>query len=174
VAPGEPKERDWSCGFGCLVMLVVLALLVPMAMAEQAWGKEVWGELAPSWPGGAYGFAAVVGAVVPLAFAAFATPLARVNWKKSKPRSLAWAAAALPGLAACWLLAGVIFAYTRPKRRRDWDYDCYSQGGACWVHEQYPFLWAVGLVATLAVAAVLVTLLVRYDGRKAETAPSVT
>ncbi|GGW92277.1 hypothetical protein GCM10010383_22700 [Streptomyces lomondensis] len=45
----------------------------------------------------------------------------------------------LPGLAAGYLVAGVIGTTIRPKRRRDWDYGCYSQGGSCWVHVHFPY-----------------------------------
>ncbi len=166
---GKPEERDFSCGLFCLVMVVFLALIVPMAMAMEARGKDVWGDLAPAWPGGAYAFAATVGACVPLAFAAFVAPLTRMKWRKSKARSLGWSIVSLPGLAAGWLIAGVILATWRPKRHRDWDSDCYSVGGPCWVHGEFPYLWAVGLVSTVAVAALLITLLVKYAG-KASTA----
>jgi hypothetical protein len=131
----------------------------------------VWGELAPSWPGGGYVFAVCVGTLVPLAFAAFIAPLGRLNWKKRKLRSLSWAAASLPGMASFQLLAAVITATIRPKHREDWDGSCFSKGNPCWVHVHYPFLWAVGLLSTLAGAALLITLLIRY-APKSPTAPT--
>ncbi|MFF7310274.1 hypothetical protein [Streptomyces sp. NPDC008137] len=171
---GQRKKRDWSCLGGCLGLLGFAALLMPLVFFKVYWGHELWGEVAPAWPGGGYAFTATVGALVPLVFLAWAAPLTRMNWKRSKARSLALVAASLPGLAACYLAAGVISATIRPKRRRDWDYDCYSQGGPCWVHVHYPWLWAVGLVATLASAVLLITLFVKYGGRSASTAPSTS
>jgi hypothetical protein len=163
---GPPaRKRDFSCALLLLMVIAALAFLVPMAMADRKWGDRVWGELAPGWPGGAYAFAVAVGAVVPLALAALIAPLTRMKWRTSKVRSLGWAAASLPGLAACWVLTGVILETTRPKHRRNWDADCYSKGHPCWVHVQYPWIWAVGLLATLVVAALLVLALVRLTDR---------
>lgn len=148
--PGRPAfgaKRRMTVGekvFGCLVLPGFVLLILPLAFFEMHWGHDVWGELAPGWPGGAYAFAATVGALAPLIFLVWVIPLTRTTWKKSKPRSLAWAAASLPGLAACYLVAGVIGAYARPKRRSDWDSECYSVGGPCWTHEQYPYLWGGG------------------------------
>ncbi len=159
---------------GCVAIPSVSVLLTPLYFFDQYWGDELWSDFAPAWPGGGYAFAATVGALVPLVFLAWVAPLTRMNWKKSKPRSLAWAAASLPGLVAGYLVAGVIMGTVRPKRRRDWDSDCYSEGGPCWVHVHYPWLWAVGLAATLAVAALLITLLVIYAGRASATAPSTS
>ncbi|MFJ8085076.1 hypothetical protein ACIQ6Y_31215 [Streptomyces sp. NPDC096205] len=165
--PGA-KEREWSCGFALLVLLVALALIVPVAVAALTWGETIWGEVAADWPGGGYGFAATVGALVPLAFAAFVTPLTRMDWGRSKVRSLAWACAALPGLLACQGLGAVISGVLRPKHRRDWDTECFSEGHPCWVHVHYPWVWLVGLLVTLAVGALLIAVLVRYTAPRAE------
>ncbi|WP_406443257.1 hypothetical protein OHB14_30215 [Streptomyces sp. NBC_01613] len=167
----KPKERG-SWVFGCLVLPVFVALLAPLILIDQLWGQDIWGDLATTWPGGGYAFAATVGAFVPLVFAAFVAPLTRMNWKKSKPRSLAWAAGALPGLAAGYLLIGVIGATWRPKRQKDWDGACYSRGGPCWVHVEYPYLWAAGLLATLAVAALLIAVLVKYAAKSPTSPPT--
>ncbi|MFF7042562.1 hypothetical protein ACIP4T_14725 [Streptomyces massasporeus] len=160
--------------FGCLVLPGFVALLMPLVLFDMYWGHELWGDVAPAWPGGVYAFAGTVGALVPVVFFAWVAPLTRMNWKKSKPRSLAWVAASLPGLAACYLVAGVIATTARPKRRRNWDADCYSEGGPCWVHVHYPWLWAVGLVATLAAAALLIILLVRLSRGATPTPPSTS
>ncbi|MFD6168166.1 hypothetical protein [Streptomyces coeruleorubidus] len=174
AAAEQPEKRDWSCLGGCATLVGFAALIMPLVLFDTYWGHDLWGGLAPAWPGGAYAFAASVGVLVPLVFLVWVWPLTRMNWKKSKPRSLAWAAASLPGLAAGYLVAGVIMTTTRPKRRRDWDYDCYRQGGPCWVHVHYPYLWVVGLVATLAAAALLITLFFKYGGRSSATAPSTS
>ncbi|MEU3932779.1 hypothetical protein AB0E85_12190 [Streptomyces sp. NPDC029044] len=177
--PGRPnaegaKKGDYGCAWGCLILPGFVALLMPLVLFDMYWGHELWGDFAPAWPGGAYAFAGTVGALVPLVFLAWVAPLYRMNWKKSTPRSLAWAAASLPGLAAGYLVAGVISTTVRPKRRRDWDADCYSQGGPCWVHVHYPWLWAVGLAATLAAAALLITVLVKVSRRPAPAEPSTS
>ncbi|MEU5596985.1 hypothetical protein [Streptomyces sp. NPDC020298] len=166
------KKRGWSgCGFGLLLILGMLAAVVPFALADDSWGGRVWGEVAPGWPGGAYVFAGTVGAVVPLALTALIAPLTRMKWKASKVRSLLWAVAALPGLGACWLLSFVILGTSRPRRRRHWDSECYSTGHACWVHERYPWIWAVGLLATFVTAALLIAALAKLADRRS---PPVT
>ncbi|MFH9062368.1 hypothetical protein ACH4GM_14270 [Streptomyces coeruleorubidus] len=174
AAAEQPKKRDWSCLGGCAILVGFVALIMPLVLFDMYWGHDLWGGLAPAWPGGAYAFTASVGVLVPLVFLVWVWPLTRMNWKKSKPRSLAWATASLPGLAAGYLVAGVIGTTVRPKRRRDWDYDCYREGGPCWVHVHYPYLWVVGLVATLAAAALLITLFFKYGGRSSATAPSTS
>jgi hypothetical protein len=177
--PGRPLARrvKTSVGdrlFGCVVLPGFVVLLMPLVLFDMYWGHELWGDFAPAWPGGAYAFAGTVGALVPVVFFAWVAPLTRMNWKRSKRRSLAWVAASLPGLAACYLVAGVIATTARPKRRRNWDADCYREGGPCWVHVHYPWLWVVGLVATLAAAALLITLLVRLSRRTPPTSPSTS
>ncbi|WP_371669817.1 hypothetical protein OG985_20555 [Streptomyces sp. NBC_00289] len=173
AASGAGKKRGRDRVFGCLMLPAFLAVLAPVILTEMYWGDDIWGDFAPSWPGGAYAFAATVGALVPLDLALFVAPLTRMNWKRSKSRSLAWAAASLPGLAGGWFIAGVIGATWRPKRRRDWDADCHGRGGPCWVHDEFPYLWAAGLVATVAVAALLIVVLVAYVKRRdAGTGPA--
>ncbi|MET9912713.1 hypothetical protein ABZZ74_39030 [Streptomyces sp. NPDC006476] len=153
---------------------VFLLLIAPLILIQEFWGHGIWGDFASSWPGGAYAFAATVGACVPLAFAAFVAPLTRMDWKAGKLRSLAWALGSLPGLGAGYLIAGVISATWRPKRRQDWSYGCYSRGGPCWVHVEYPYLWAVGLLATLATTALIITALVMYVRATRTTPPSTS
>ncbi|MFF5494615.1 hypothetical protein [Streptomyces aquilus] len=166
-APGRPSsrtERKTTVGdrvFGCLVLPVFVALIMPLVFFDMYWSHGVWGDVAPAWPGGTYAFAAGVGALAPLAFLAWAAPLTRMEWRKSKRRSLAWAAASLPGLALCYVIAGVIEGAWRPKRRNRHS-DCYTEGGPCWLHEHYPEAGLVGLVATVAVIALLITLFVKY------------
>ncbi|NGO12189.1 hypothetical protein G5C60_32435 [Streptomyces sp. HC44] len=141
--------------------------IVGLVISAQTWGPTIWGDIAPDWPGGGYGFAGTAGGLGALAVAAMIAPLTRMRWKKSKARSLAWAAASLPGLAASMLFLVVIFGAWRPKKRNR-SYSCSSEGGPCWVHEQYPYVWAVGLAATL-VAVALVTVLVKLQATRTRT-----
>ncbi|NNN35397.1 hypothetical protein HLK59_34515 [Streptomyces sp. S3(2020)] len=136
--------------FGCLVPPVFVLLILPLVAIDMNWGHDIRGPLAPAWPGGSYTFAATVGALAPLAFGAWVAPLTRMRWKESKPRSLAWVAASFPGLAACYLVAAVIGAYSRPRRRSHWDDDCHTTVGSCWAHEQYPYPWAADSPAPAA------------------------
>ncbi|MFF3460900.1 hypothetical protein [Streptomyces sp. NPDC002619] len=164
-AEAQRKKREFACLGAMVIMLSALAFIVPMALADETWGDTVWGDLAPAWPGGAYAFAGTVGALVPVSLAALIAPLSRMNWKKNKVRSAAWAAAGVPGFALGWVATVTIFATFRPKHTRDWDADCYSEGKACWVHVHYPWLWAVGLLGTLVTAARMIAVAARLANR---------
>lgn len=170
--PGRPagavntRNRGQGRLFGCVTFPVAfLALLAPVLYLDTVWGKDIWARLAPAWPGGAYAFAGCVGALVPLVFLAFVAPLTPMNWERSRLTSLARVLAALPGLAAGWLVAGVVAATWRPRHRRDWNGSCRARGGPCWVHDTYPLLWAVGTAATVVVTALLIWLFARHVRR---------
>ncbi|MET7357668.1 hypothetical protein ABZS76_04390 [Streptomyces sp. NPDC005562] len=147
----DDEESNWL--FGTLLFLTVLVVAVLFALADMAWGATLWGEVAPAWPGGGYGFAITVGLLVPPAVAGIVAPLSRANWKKEPLRSTGWAAAALPGTALTCLLLLLNFAAVRPKRRRRGP-ECFAHGEPCWVHEQYPYLWAPGIAAAVLCAGI--------------------
>nr|WP_059193041.1 hypothetical protein [Streptomyces antibioticus] len=108
------------------------------------------------------------------AAAAFIAPLTRGRRAGSKPRSVAWAAASLPGLAALGALLPLYLASMRPKPRRR-SHGCYGEGHPCWVHEQYPYAWLVGLVAFAAVGlALLFTIGLRAHRRRKSPDPAPT
>ncbi|MFF1377072.1 hypothetical protein [Streptomyces sp. NPDC058308] len=147
----EGEENNWL--FGTLMCLTVLVVMALFALAGMAWNATLWGEVAPAWPGGGYGFAVTIGLLVPPAAAAIIVPLSRANWKKEPLRSTGWAVTALPGVALSCLLLLLTFGATRPKHRRRGP-GCFAHGEACWVHEQYPYLWAPGIAAAVLCAAV--------------------
>ncbi|WP_392964258.1 hypothetical protein [Streptomyces sp. LN245] len=154
---------------GCLFLLAAMAAFIGFALIVGTWGSELWGHVAPASPGGGYGFAAGVGALLPLGTAAMIATLTRMDWKRSPLRSLGWVAASLPGVAAFLVWAVVFFASFRPKHRRDWDSGCHSRGNPCWVHVEYPYVWAVGLLSTVLVAAALITVLIRIANAREKT-----
>ncbi|MER5397741.1 hypothetical protein [Streptomyces sp. NPDC002599] len=170
-AQAREKASRAESYFGCLVLLAVTAAIVGFALAGMAWGSELWGDVAPAWPGGGYGFAAAVGAVLPIGLAAVIATLARMKWKTSPLRSLGWVVASLPGVAAFLLCAVVVFAAFRPKHRRDWNAGCYGRGNPCWVHVEYPWVWAVGLLSTVLVAAALIAAAIKISDAREKTGP---
>ncbi|MER5880029.1 hypothetical protein ABT119_29435 [Streptomyces sp. NPDC001910] len=157
----KEKASRGESWLGCLVMLVGMAGIVGFALLGMTWGPVLWGRVAPAVPGGGYGFAAVVGALAPTGFAVVTTTLSRMKWRTAKLRSLGWAIASLPGVTACLLWALVVFASFRPKHRSDWDGSCHSRGEACWVHVEYPWVWAVGVLSTVLVSAALIVVAFR-------------
>lgn len=132
------KASRGECLAGCLVLLVVTAALIGLALTVMTWGPRLWGRVAPSVPGGGYGFAAVVGTLLPIGIAVLGMTLSRMRWRTRALRSLGWLVASLPGAAACLVWTVVVLASFRPKHRRDWDGSCYERGEACWVHVEYP------------------------------------
>ncbi|MER6628858.1 hypothetical protein ABT301_11520 [Streptomyces sp. NPDC000987] len=124
--------------------------------------------------GGGYAFAACVGVLVPVAFGALTAALFRMDRKKRRARSLAWAVAALPGPAAWEALMGVITGAVRPRHARDRDGARYGEGSPCRVHVHYPFVRAVGLAATVAASALLIALLARRARRARPATPPGT
>lgn len=112
-------------------------------------------------------------AEAPYPFAPAAVASSPVSLPTHHPlRSIGLPAGALPGLALGWLVSSVIFAYSRPKRHSDWDEACYARGGACWAHEEYPYLWAAGLLATVTVVALLIGWFAWYVRRNGRVAPA--
>ncbi|MFF0190081.1 hypothetical protein [Streptomyces sp. NPDC005244] len=167
----KEKASRGESWFGCLVMLVGMAGIVGFALLGMAWGPVLWGRVAPAVPGGGYGFAAAVGALAPIGLAVVTTTLSRMKWRTSALRSLGWAVASLPGVAGCLLWALVVFAGFRPKHRSDWGSACHSRGEACWVHVEYPWAWAVGLLSTVLVSAALIAAAVRVTRRRERNRP---
>ncbi|MDN3024825.1 hypothetical protein [Streptomyces sp. S.PB5] len=160
----EKRERPW------LVALVVLPLTAAVAAAVgvsgETWGPEAWGNLAPDWPGGGYGFGITLGVLEAVTAGLFIAPLTRVKFKKAKVRSVAWAAAALPGMVAFGLVSALTLWSMRPRRRRR-NGSCYYEGHSCWVHEQYPYVWLVSLLATVAVGLFLLfSIGIHFDRRR--------
>ncbi|MGW1062937.1 hypothetical protein ACWD4F_00235 [Streptomyces aureus] len=138
-------------------MVIVTAAIVGFALTVMTWGADLWGRTAPAAPGGGYAFAAFVGTLLPAGLAVAVMSLGRVTWKASPLRSVGWAVASLSGAAAVFVWAVVVFAGFRPKHRRDWDGGCYARGNPCWIHVEYPWFWAVGLLSTVLVSTVLIT-----------------
>lgn len=169
----EKRERPWLVAL--VVLPVVVAVLAALATAGETWGPDAWGDLAPRWPGGGYGFGITLGVLEAIAAALFIVPLTRMKFRVSKVRSLAWAAAALPGMAAFGLVTALTLAGMRPKRSRSRTYDCYYEGHPCWVHEQYPYVWLVGLLTTVVVGlALLFTIGIHFDKRRKAAATTAT
>ncbi|MFI0967410.1 hypothetical protein ACH4S8_39380 [Streptomyces sp. NPDC021080] len=150
-------------------MVIITAVLVGFALTVATWGVDLWGRVAPAAPGGGYGFAAFVGALLPVGLTVAIVSLARTEWKASPLRSLGWTIASLTGFAAAFVWAVVVFAVFRPRYRRDWDGHCHARGNPCWVHVEYPYVWAVGLLSTVLVAAALITVLIRIANAREKT-----
>ncbi|WP_405870297.1 hypothetical protein [Streptomyces sp. NBC_00005] len=159
--------RRWAGGWAA-----VAAIIGPFVIA-QVWGPDIWSGIAPGWPGGGYGFAVSAGVLLPWGAAAVILPLARITWGEPRRHWLVQVALALPGAAVSLPVLVVIAGAWRPKPRKR-GLDCHDVGAPCWVHEQYPYVWAAGLGATLVGAALLVPLLVVRANRRKDRTQSPT
>lgn len=124
-----------------------IGAFVLLATLDWLWGNETWQWAAEARPGGAYGFAGFLGVVGPCLTALAVFCLCRTQWKSWRQhpwRTLVSAGACIASTAA--LLPFVVLAlnaqYSGRRRGRD--------GTPSWVFSNYPWLWAVGLLSTLA------------------------
>ncbi|MFK4067629.1 hypothetical protein [Streptomyces sp. NPDC029674] len=156
----EGKRVGWrarlrSVGFGCTVAACLVVGSAALIFGPVNWAGQMWHELAPDWPGGGYGFAATTGLFLPLAGAWMIAALFRTNWRKEKARSVLWAVVALPGACGALMAMAIAAQTIRPKHSRRHG-SCSAAGEYCWVSSNYPYVWVVGLTATvLGVAGVL-------------------
>lgn len=161
--PGRNWKRTRAVGFACLVLLIALGIIVALVLGPLAWAGDLWHEVAPDWPGGGYGFAVTAGLLLPVSLPLFGIPLARVNWKRSRVRSLRWIALSLPGAALAVLVSAVAMQTWHPTRRSSGS--C-SSTEYCWISGRYPYVSLVGLAATLVGSALLFTAYAAYDKRR--------
>ncbi|MBV1938374.1 hypothetical protein KUF83_17650 [Streptomyces sp. BV286] len=153
--------------FGCLLFLSFTALVVLLAVADMFWGDETWEWSADTWPGGAYSFAAFLGALVPCVATLFVMSASRTkwkSWKSHKARSFGFTLLAVMCGAAMLQLVSLIYnAQNTGKWGRGRD------RSPSWVFSNYPWLWAVGLSSTIVMAALLITWAVARHKRKSAT-----
>ncbi|MEV2197928.1 hypothetical protein AB0I02_44175 [Streptomyces phaeochromogenes] len=151
--------------FSCLVLLAVLAVFAFLVLSDMFWGDDTWEWSADTWPGGPYGFAVFLGALVPCVATVFFMALDRAawkSWKAHKIRSLGCTLLAVVCGAAMLQLVSLIYnAQNTGKWGRGAD------SAPSWVFSNYPWLWAVGLVSTIAVTALLITLAAARQKRTA-------
>ncbi|MFF3321213.1 hypothetical protein [Streptomyces sp. NPDC002889] len=159
-------RRDRGKGFvantlGILGVLGILALFALWVLGGITWGEALWKEFAQDWPGGGYGFGATAGALLACVLAVLGVCAAGINWKTGKVRSLIRGAVALGCAGAALTISFVAIASIPPKKR--------SRRAEHWVHSHYPYVWVVGLLATLATAALLLWLYeIHRRGRKSD------
>ncbi|MEV5979824.1 hypothetical protein [Streptomyces sp. NPDC052114] len=161
-------------GFACMVIACVTAGSAVFVLGPIRWSGAMWHSLAPDWPGEGYGFAATAGLLLPVAGALAIVPFTRVDWRKDKVRSALWTAAALPGSGATLLIASLAMQTIKPKRSRR-NGACSSADEYCWISGHYPYVWLVGLAATVLALAALAGLYdLRTKRRRARLTPSAT
>ncbi|MFE7031538.1 hypothetical protein ACFU9Y_14610 [Streptomyces sp. NPDC057621] len=168
--PGSRSVREekgsgkGSTLFGCLVFLSCTAVFVLLALSSGYWGDDTWKWAADEWPGGTYGFAVFMGALVPCVLVLFGkaiSPLNRQFWKAHIARSIGRTLLAFACGAVMLQLVSLIFVAQDTGK---WGRGVSSPPS--WTFRTQPWLWAVGLVATVATAALWITVAMVLDGRR--------
>ncbi|MFI1484574.1 hypothetical protein [Streptomyces sp. NPDC020747] len=153
---------------GAAVVVAVVAgagvLFAAFALGPFTWAGELWREAAPAWPGEGYGFAATAGAVLPVTLAATVNALGRASkhWSHRRVPALLFIVAALPVGAVSLMVPAIAAHSMRPKRSHRGGY-CSTAGEYCWISMQYPYVWLVGLAATVLSALLLMSLHQAYE-----------
>ncbi|MDQ1038021.1 putative membrane protein [Streptomyces sp. V3I8] len=164
------EDEDSGTGnklFGCLALLAIAVLLALFIFMNEYWGDDTWKWVADAWPGGAYGFAVFAGALVPCVVTLFVMTLAGLSkerWKTHKARSLGRTLLAVLCGAVMLQLASLIFVAQ--------DTGKWGRGvsvAPSWTFRTQPWLWAVGLAATVAMAALLIAVAVLRQRGRSET-----
>lgn len=163
------KERDSEVSVpGCLIGLGGTGLFVLLATVDWLWGDDTWQWASEAWPGGAYGFAVWVGVCGPLVAALSVLCLSRMNWKSWREHTARTVANTVVGSASTTALVpyiSLVFnAQDSGKLRQS------AVTSPSWVFSNYPWLWAVGLLSTMATITALIWVLV-VNNRRRRRAP---
>ncbi|MFF1911584.1 hypothetical protein ACFVYE_08040 [Streptomyces sp. NPDC058239] len=160
------RRRDTVFGCGCMVA-VVLGIVVP-AIGSTLGGPGLWRWARDSFPGGGYGFAVAVGALIPVAFTVGAISLGKLNQAAEKARSAVGIGIAVLCFALLMLLGTACVEMMGPSREH------HARTGG-WAYEHYAWVWAVALLSALVTGALIVTALVlRVRSRTAQDGSAET
>jgi hypothetical protein len=167
---GKKLKNMREFGFGCLVFLCMAGVGVALVAVNLLWGDDAWQWAAESWPGGAYGFAAVVGACGPCLVLLLIISLShmdRESWRTHTVRTLAHAVLSVTSATALVPYVCLIF--------NSQDNGKWGRGrgtSPSWVYAHYPWLWAVGLLSTVATVTALVWTFITLNRRRGLGRPS--
>ncbi|MFF5343588.1 hypothetical protein ACFY4H_23210 [Streptomyces althioticus] len=165
--PRPTRRKSGDTLFGGLVLLGVVGCVVLFALLERELGDSTW-RWAADRPGGAYGFAGVLGVAGPLVAVLGVRSLMRMpwtTWRRQRGRALRIAGTAAAPAAALVFHALLVFDAQNSGR---WGKG--PDGPPSWVFRHYPWLWGVGLSATLLTCGALAYVaLLRSRRRRRET-----
>ncbi|MFC9848376.1 hypothetical protein ACFWFF_00475 [Streptomyces sp. NPDC060223] len=154
------------------MVLSVAAAFVFLVLADMFWGDNTWQWAADAWPGGAYGFAVFLGALLPIVVTLFGLSLARMDrksWKAHKARTISCMFLTVGcGTAMVQLVALVFNSQDSGKWGRG------NSTSPSWAFRNYPWLWAAGLASTIVTAALLICVYVAYSRRRQGARDSAT
>ncbi|GGT35555.1 hypothetical protein ABT368_04545 [Streptomyces althioticus] len=162
---GATRRKRGDALFGGFVLLAAVGCAVLFAFLESELGDSTW-RWAADRPGGAYGFAGFLGVAGPLVAVLCARSLMRMpwtSWRRQRGRAVR-----IAGTAAASAVALVVHALLVFNAQDTGKWGKGPDGPPSWVFRHHPWLWGVGLSATLLTCAALacVALLRFRHGRR--------
>jgi hypothetical protein len=152
---GNKPEKKGEYVFGCLIALGIAAVLILFALIDTLWGDGTWKWAAESWPGGAYSFAVFLGALAPCVATLLVRSLSRMDWKSHRARALG---RTILAVACGALLVPYVSLVFNAQDNGKWGRG--PSTSPSWVFSNHPWLWAVGLLSTIATLTLLVLALI--------------
>lgn len=165
---GTGKEKRNDTVLGCLCFLACAGVLAGWVLLDHFWGDDTYQWAARHWLGGAYAFAACVGIAGP-GFAVLAYfCLATARWKSWKQHRAGTLIRTLVGLVSVVALLPYLVLVFNAQNNGKWGRGPSTPPS--WVFSHFPWLWAVGLLASVVTLAALAYAAVRH-GRAHRPAP---
>jgi hypothetical protein len=158
------ENRRGQYTFGCLIALVITGALLVIATLDWLRGDDTWQWAAETWPGGAYAFAVCVGVIGPCLITLSLFSLSNVNlksWKQHRTCSLTYMALGVVSTASLMPYVALVFNAQ--------DTGKWGRGRSTppsWVFGHYPWLWAVGLLSTVATVGLLIWFFIARSRRR--------
>ena len=161
----EKKSGEYTSG--CLIALLVVAALLLTATLDWFWGDATWHWAAETWPGGAYAFAVCVGVAGPCLVTLSVLSLGNLKGKSWKQHGVRTLTKAGLGIASAASLVPYVALVFNTQDTGKWGRG--SSTAPSWAFSHYPWLWAVGLLSTVATIGLLVWFFVTRGRRRGAT-----
>ncbi|MFE7955323.1 hypothetical protein [Streptomyces sp. NPDC057413] len=147
-------EKKSDTVLGCLAFLACAGVLVVWALLDHVWGDDAYRWASHHWPGGAYAFAACVGLAGPGLTVLACYCLATMRWKSWKQHPARTLTRTTCGLLSTTALVPYVVLVFNAQDTGAWGRG--SSTRPSWVFSHYPWLWAVGLLASATTTVLLV------------------
>jgi hypothetical protein len=171
LKPGSSNKKSKSSEvsvLGCSISLGIAGVIVLLATLDMLWGDDTWQWAAEEWLGGAYGFAVCVGIGGPFLAVLSVLCLGRMKWRSWRAHPVRTVTNTLVGTLATMALAPYASLVYNAQNTGKWGRGATSSPS--WVFSNYPWLWAVGLLSTVATIGVVIWLSVAYSRRQKSAA----
>ncbi|MFJ4565679.1 hypothetical protein ACIP4U_18590 [Streptomyces caelestis] len=168
--PGSSRKSESSqvSILGCSIGLGIVGLIILLATFDILWGDDTWQWAAEEWPGGAYGFAVCVGIGGPCLAVLSVLCLGHMKWKSWRAHPVRTVTNTMVGALVTIALAPYASLVYNAQDTGKWGRGASSSPS--WVFSNYPWLWAIGLLSTVATIGVVIWLSVAYIRRQSSAA----